>query len=127
MVNSAARVGAEGKRMSKVTLDTTGLDHFRRQLQPEMERAVTETTAAVWAKMRQNVAVDQGDLQAGIEEYGSGLNQGVKTDQEYDYAQEFGRPDLPNYTYTPYARPAAEAERNRYKERAKAAIKRAIR
>ncbi len=113
--------------MSKVTLDTSGLDHFQRLLRPEAERAVGETTAAVWSGMRQSVAVDEGELQESIQEFGSGLQQGVETTAPHAWAQEAGRPDLTNYTYTPYAKPTVEAEREKHTERCKAAVKRAIR
>ena len=65
------------------------------------------------------VAVDSRDLQNSIRVEGLGMNQyevlaggvlGVKNDKmvAYALAQEFGRPDLDKYTFTPYMRPAAQ-------------------
>jgi len=113
--------------MSKVTHDTSGLARFRRALRPETEQAVSDTTTAVQRLAQATVRVDTGELRESIEKGGSGLSQDVHTDAAHASAQEFGRPDLANYGYTPYLKPSAEAERERHKERCKAAIRRAIR
>lgn len=82
------------------------------------------TRVRIFAK--QNVAVDSGDLRDSIRTSGTGgryqtIAGGVMgTDRPSKYrknkkarmiayalAQEFGRPDLPRYTFTPYMRPAA--------------------
>jgi hypothetical protein len=56
------------------------------------------------------VAVDTGNLRNlirvdKIEE----ANYEISVEAEYALAQEYGRPDLKNYTFTPYMRPAAKA------------------
>ena len=54
------------------------------------------------------VAKDTGNLRASIikELHKPSLTETVSTNSEYAFAQEFGRPDLLNYTFTPYMRPA---------------------
>lgn len=58
---------------------------------------------------RGNVAVDTGKLRNTIltEKLGPGRYQ-TFAETPYALAQEFGRPDLPRYTFTPYMRPAAQ-------------------
>lgn len=43
-----------------------------------------------------------------LEKFGPGEFE-VSANTEYAAAQEYGRPDLPNYGFTPYMRPAAKA------------------
>lgn len=109
--------------MSTVTLDTSRLDHYQQQLAPATVQAVTETTEAVVATWQATVAVDTGAYQESVKRYGSGLAQGAAAGVDHDFAQEFGRPDLPRYRYRPAARPAAEAQRERHKERVAAAVR----
>ena len=57
------------------------------------------------------VRVDTGNLRNSItlDEPGAGRYE-VYTNEVYAAAQEYGRPDLPNYGFTPYMRPGlAEA------------------
>lgn len=50
----------------------------------------------------------------------------VSSDVEYALAQEYGRPDLPNYGFTPYMRPAAQEVKRLLPELAKQAERSAI-
>lgn len=57
---------------------------------------------------RQKVAVDTGQLRNSIKTDSSGFGQyETFAETPYALAQEYGRPDLPAYTFTPYMRPAA--------------------
>jgi len=60
-------------------------------------------------KAKKKVRVDKGDLRNSIQaiKIASGSYE-VFAQAPYAAAQEFGRPDLPKYGYTPYMRPAAE-------------------
>lgn len=60
-------------------------------------------------RARYHVAVDTSRLRNSIrtEKLGSGHYQTL-SETPYSLAQEFGRPDLPRYTFTPYMRPAAQ-------------------
>jgi len=71
---------------------------------------VTQRVAAdVKNKARRNVRVDTGRLRNSIRVDGVGFAvYEVVTDTPHSLAQEFGRPDLPNYGFTPYLRPAAQ-------------------
>jgi hypothetical protein len=57
---------------------------------------------------REGVAVDTGRLRNSVrlEKIFGGFE--VISETPYSLAQEYGRPDLPQYTFTPYMRPAAE-------------------
>ena len=57
---------------------------------------------------RRNVRVDTGRLRNSIRtDIISRDERQVSAETPYAAAQEFGRPDIPNYGFTPYARPAA--------------------
>jgi len=47
----------------------------------------------------------------------------VSANTEYAAAQEYGRPDLPNYGYTPYFRPAAKEGKDKLEENVKKAAR----
>lgn len=125
--------------MAGVTYKKGRLTRFRQQLRPNVVRAVDRTTAAVLRDMQQNCAKDTHELHDSMERTGDGLEQGVKAGAPHAYAQEFGRPDLderaaerssvtgdetPGYTFTPYARPAAEANRQRHTDNVAVAVRR---
>lgn len=58
---------------------------------------------------RDNVRVDTGTLRNSIQlDKVSANRHEVNANTEYAAAQEWGRPDLPNYGFTPYMRPAAK-------------------
>jgi len=55
------------------------------------------------------VAIDTGNLRGSIvkgQVDKTNLSITVSTNSEYAFAQEFGRPDLVSYTFSPYMRPA---------------------
>jgi phage gpG-like protein len=54
------------------------------------------------------VRVDTGVLRASINTISQPLIRYIGSSKDYAAAQEFGRPDLPRYGYTPYLRPALE-------------------
>lgn len=112
--------------MNSVTL-TSAISEAIARLEPAAAQAVSETNGVVLARMVATVAVDEGELQASIHEIGSGLDQGVEVGTDHAWPQEVGRPDLPNYTYTPFAKPSAEAERQNHKDRVAARVNRALR
>jgi phage gpG-like protein len=58
---------------------------------------------------RRNVRVDTGTLRNSIQlDKVAEDRHEVSANTEYAAAQEWGRPDLPNYGFTPYMRPAAK-------------------
>lgn len=58
---------------------------------------------------KRKVAVDTGNLRNAIRTEGLGNgNYRTLAETPYAAAQEYGRPDLKKYTFTPYMRPAAE-------------------
>lgn len=117
------------------------LVRFRQQLRPNVARAVDRTTANVLRDMQRFAAEDTGELRDSMERVGDGLEQGVVARAPHAFAQEYGRPDLdkraaerssatgdetPGYTYTPYARPAAEAQRSAHVDGVAAAVRRSV-
>lgn len=125
--------------MAGITYKKGRLLRFRQQLRNNVERAVDRTTANVLRDMQQNCAKDTMELHDSMERTGEGLEQGVVAGAPHALAQEFGRPDLddraaerasatgdetPGYTYTPYARPAAEAQRSAHVDGVAAAVRR---
>ncbi len=54
------------------------------------------------------VAKDTTNLMSSIVKqlHKSSLTETISTNSEYAFAQEFGRPDLKNYTFKPFMRPA---------------------
>lgn len=58
---------------------------------------------------RRNARVDTGNLRNSIRADKTGESEReVSANTEYAAAQEWGRPDLPNYGFTPYMRPGAK-------------------
>lgn len=76
----------------------------------EFEDRIGWYTAVTARKIaRQTVRVDTGTLRNSIQiDKVSAERHEVNANTEYAAAQEYGRPDLPNYGYTPFMRPAAE-------------------
>ena len=60
-------------------------------------------------KAKKNVRVDKGDLRNSIQsiKIANGMYE-VFAQAPYAAAQEWGRPDLPKYGFTPYMRPAVK-------------------
>lgn len=56
---------------------------------------------------KKKVRVAERDLQNSIQTEGRGGSYVTFSETPYAAAQEFGRPDLPNYGFTPYMRPSA--------------------
>lgn len=79
------------------------------------DRMAQLAAAEVVTKAREYVAhpssqhpYSQGDLRNSIKQIREGFAKYLPyAETEYARAQEWGRPDLPNYTFTPYMRPAA--------------------
>jgi hypothetical protein len=80
------------------------------------------TAVTVRKAARETVRVKNGDLRNSIraEKVGEGERE-VSANTEYAAAQEYGRPDLPNYGFTPYMRPAAKEGIDRLAENARKA------
>jgi hypothetical protein len=80
------------------------------------------TAVTVRKAAREAVRVDTGELRNSIrtEKVGEGERE-VSANTEYAAAQEYGRPDLPNYGFTPYVRPAAKEGIDRLAENARKA------
>lgn len=69
-------------------------------------RVAQLAAAEINKRARSKVRVDKGDLRSSIRTEKEGDNFTVSANTEYAAAQEFGRPDLPRYGFTPYMRPA---------------------
>lgn len=100
---------------------TAGIEIFVKidDLIPEMAGNVAQALSAqVTRRARQKVAVSteitrpggpHGVLRNTIQTIGVSRTEFITVaETEYAAAQEWGRPDLNNYTYTPYMGPAAE-------------------
>lgn len=80
------------------------------------------TGVTVRKEAKATVRKKSHDLETSIllERVGDGAIE-VSANTEYAAAQEYGRPDLPNYGYTPYMRPAATKGVNELAENARKA------
>jgi hypothetical protein len=74
----------------------------------KVEDALDKGAMLVESDAKRIVRVDTGLLRASIDTIPRPLTRYVGSHKEYAAAQEFGRPDLPRYGYTPYLRPALE-------------------
>lgn len=75
-----------------------------------LDRVVRQTVAAdVKNRARKNVRKDTFRLMNTIRVEGTTENIRTIAQTPYALAQEYGRPDLPQYTFNPYMRPAAAA------------------
>lgn len=73
------------------------------------DRMAAIVNAEVWKNARNNVAVDTGRLRTSLTT--AKLSKGhyeTSAQTPYALAQEYGRPDLAKYTFTPYMRPTAK-------------------
>lgn len=74
------------------------------------ELTTRRVTAEAKNQAKKNVRVKTGNLRNTIiGEKVSKLKGAVYTDEDYATSQEYGRPDIPAYGFTPYFRPAAKA------------------
>lgn len=91
--------------MSKVEVrQTLDLTKFISDLERNM---IVNVTVNVNNSAINKVRVDSGDLRRNIRYNIIGDEGEIITDLPYSAAQEYGRPDLINYGFTPYMRPAA--------------------
>ena len=68
------------------------------------------------------VRVDTGLLKNSINTVKKSLYRAIGSSKQYALAQEFGRPDLQGYGYTPYLRPAIRKNRAKIMKLIKEAI-----
>lgn len=72
----------------------------------KLESALDKAGFIVEHDAKRIVRVDKGRLKNSIDVIKKPLTRYVGSSVEYAAAQEFGRPDLKSYGYTPYLRPA---------------------
>lgn len=72
----------------------------------KLEKALTKAGFLVEADAKRLVRVDKGRLKASIDVIKKPLERDIGSSVQYAAAQEFGRPDLKSYGFTPYLRPA---------------------
>lgn len=89
----------------------------------KVERALDRGAMYVEKDAKRLVRVDTGRLRASINSIKPRpLMRMIGTNVKYAAAQEFGRPDLASYGYTPYLRPAARKNRPRILRELKQAV-----
>jgi hypothetical protein len=82
-------------------------------------RVVQGVAAAAANAARRFVRVDTGTLRSSIStdtRASTPFEAEVSAETEYAAAQEYGRPDLPRYGYTPYMRPGAKEANDKIPE-----------
>lgn len=89
-------------------------------------RVLQLTAAEVRNKARGTVRVDTSRLRNSIRVDNVGGEREVSANTPYALAQEFGRPDLPRYGYTPYMGPAAKYTADRIPDIAREAHRQAL-
>jgi len=75
---------------------------------PTLQTAIMAAAGVIQTDAKVRVRKLTGNLARSIHTEPLGTGAVVGTDVVYAAAQEFGRPDLPNYGYTPYLRPAVD-------------------
>ena len=89
----------------------------------KVERALDRGAMWVEQDAKRLVRVDTGRLKNSINILKRGrFARSIGTSVEYAAAQEFGRPDMPRYGYTPYLRPAARKNKGNILREIKKAI-----
>jgi hypothetical protein len=88
----------------------------------KIEQALDKGALLVEGDAKQLVRVDTGRLRASINIIKLRLERRIGSNVVYAPAQEFGRPDLTSYGYTPYLRPALRKNRNRILQETKNVI-----
>lgn len=89
---------------------------YARQKQNDVRKEVARTAYAIENRAKKTVRVDTGRLRGSITATftDGGFNAEVGSNVEYAFDQEFGNPNRPNYSYTPYLTPAYLAERQAF-------------
>lgn len=84
--------------------------------QNEVKKEVARTAYGIENRAKKTVRVDTGRLRSSIAVTFSdgGFNAEVGSNVEYAFDQEFGNPNKPNYSFTPYLTPAFLAERQAF-------------
>lgn len=84
--------------------------------QNEIRKETARSLFEIESITKENVAVDQGLLRASYraEIDSDGFGGTVGSNLDYAAAQEFGRPDLPKYSYQPALNPAFLKVRPKY-------------
>lgn len=72
----------------------------------KLEQALTKAAFIVEFDAKRQVRVDTGRLKNSIDVIKKPLTRYIGSSVNYAAAQEFGRPDLKSYGFTPYLRPA---------------------
>jgi len=88
----------------------------------KIEQALDHGAALVELDAKRLVRVDTGLLKNSINTVKKSLYRAIGSSKQYALAQEFGRPDLQGYGYTPYLRPAIRKNRAKIMKLVKEAI-----
>jgi len=100
---------AEGFIASEFKIPQTLIDRLNNVFNKDkVEDALTHGAMLVESDAKRLVRVNTGLLRASIDTIPRPLTRYIGSHKEYAAAQEFGRPDIPRYGYTPYLRPALE-------------------
>ena len=79
--------------------------------QDKLEQALDKAGMLVEGDAKRHVRVDTGRLKNSIDVIKKPLTRYIGSSVQYAAAQEYGRPDLKSYGYTPYLRPAIRKNR----------------
>lgn len=90
----------------------------------KIELALDKGAALVEHDAKRLVRVDTGLLKNSINTIKKHLERSIGSNKEYALAQEFGRPDMQGYGYTPYLRPAMRKNRAKIMELVRNTVKR---
>jgi len=101
-----------------LTINIKGVNPLKQRLDQMIPAEQVEETldkGALWIEhdAKRLVRVDTGLLRASINTVSKPMSRYIGSSKNYAAAQEFGRPDLNKYGYTPYLRPAARLNRQR--------------
>jgi hypothetical protein len=101
-----------------MNIQMNGIDKLQQRLQNVISPQKTENTLdqaayLIEADAKRLVRVDTGMLRASIGIIKQPNTRYIGSGKTYAAAQEFGRPDLRGYGYTPYLRPAARKNKKK--------------
>ena len=88
----------------------------------KLEKALDKAAMLVERDAKYQVRVDTGRLRSSINVIPEPLKRYIGTSVIYAAAQEFGRPDLSKYGYTPYLRPALRKNQAKIQQLIKEAL-----